>query len=77
MFILSYLQERAVATMLYLLALQAVTHCPFRVVDEINQGSFRSNLSSFHFFRPLWLGTSLRFFFFFFFVQAWIPAMKG
>ncbi|CEO99441.1 hypothetical protein PBRA_001347, partial [Plasmodiophora brassicae] len=30
--------EKSVATMLYLLALQAVTKCPFRVVDEINQG---------------------------------------
>lgn len=30
--------ERSVATMLYLLALQSVTTCPFRVVDEINQG---------------------------------------
>ena len=26
------------STMLYLLALQATAHCPFRVVDEINQG---------------------------------------
>ena len=30
--------ERSVATMLYLLCLQNVTECPFRVVDEINQG---------------------------------------
>eukprot|EP00042_Codosiga_hollandica_P046048 m.477770 g.477770 ORF g.477770 m.477770 type:complete len:245 (+) comp57163_c0_seq23:2506-3240(+) len=30
--------ERSVATMLYLMALQALTKCPFRVVDEINQG---------------------------------------
>ena len=29
--------ERAVTTMLYILALQEVTPCPFRVVDEINQ----------------------------------------
>ena len=30
--------ERSVSTMLYLLALQATATCPFRVVDEINQG---------------------------------------
>lgn len=30
--------ERSVATMLYLIALQHLTHCPFRLVDEINQG---------------------------------------
>ncbi|XP_053709705.1 structural maintenance of chromosomes protein 5 [Synchiropus splendidus] len=30
--------ERSVATMLYLLALQELNRCPFRVVDEINQG---------------------------------------
>jgi len=30
--------EKSVATMLYLLCLQEVTHCPFRMVDEINQG---------------------------------------
>ena len=30
--------ERSVSTMLYLLALQATVSCPFRVVDEINQG---------------------------------------
>lgn len=30
--------EKSVATMLYLLALQKLTECPFRVVDEINQG---------------------------------------
>jgi len=35
--------ERAVATMLYILAMQAVTPCPFRVVDEINQGMDRHN----------------------------------
>lgn len=29
--------ERSVATMLFLLCLQKVTDCPFRVVDEINQ----------------------------------------
>ena len=29
--------ERSVSTMLYLMALQGVTACPFRVVDEINQ----------------------------------------
>jgi chromosome segregation ATPase len=30
--------ERALATFLYLLAMQEMTNCPFRVVDEINQG---------------------------------------
>jgi chromosome segregation ATPase len=30
--------ERSVSTMLYLLALQDMTKCPFRAVDEINQG---------------------------------------
>jgi chromosome segregation ATPase len=30
--------ERSVSTMLFLLALQEITECPFRVVDEINQG---------------------------------------
>uniref|UniRef100_A0A1X7TU81 Structural maintenance of chromosomes protein 5 n=2 Tax=Amphimedon queenslandica TaxID=400682 RepID=A0A1X7TU81_AMPQE len=30
--------ERSVFTMLYLMALQDITNCPFRVVDEINQG---------------------------------------
>ncbi|KAK9813986.1 hypothetical protein WJX73_007994 [Symbiochloris irregularis] len=30
--------ERALTTMLYLIAIQGVTVCPFRVVDEINQG---------------------------------------
>lgn len=30
--------ERSVATMLYLIALQNLSHCPFRLVDEINQG---------------------------------------
>jgi len=29
--------ERSVATMLYLVALQNLSHCPFRLVDEINQ----------------------------------------
>lgn len=31
-------QERSVATMLYLISLQELTPCPFRLVDEINQG---------------------------------------
>ena len=35
--------ERSVATMLYLLCLQRVTHTPFRVVDEINQGMDAKN----------------------------------
>ncbi len=30
--------ERSVSTMLYLMALQGTSSCPFRVVDEINQG---------------------------------------
>ncbi len=30
--------ERSVSTMLFLLSLQQLTHSPFRVVDEINQG---------------------------------------
>ncbi|XP_070824536.1 structural maintenance of chromosomes protein 5 isoform X2 [Chaetodon trifascialis] len=30
--------ERSVTTMLYLMALQELNRCPFRVVDEINQG---------------------------------------
>ncbi|KAA0703712.1 Structural maintenance of chromosomes protein 5 [Triplophysa tibetana] len=30
--------ERSVSTMLYLMALQDLNRCPFRVVDEINQG---------------------------------------
>jgi len=29
--------ERSVSTMLYLMALQDITSCPFRAVDEINQ----------------------------------------
>lgn len=30
--------EKSVATMMYMIALQEMTRCPFRVVDEINQG---------------------------------------
>jgi len=30
--------ERSVSTMLYLISLQDLTDCPFRLVDEINQG---------------------------------------
>lgn len=29
--------ERSVSTMMYLMALQDISNCPFRVVDEINQ----------------------------------------
>lgn len=29
--------ERAVATMVFMLALQSETRCPFRLIDEINQ----------------------------------------
>ena len=32
--------EKSVATMLYMIALQEMTKCPFRVVDEINQVIF-------------------------------------
>ena len=35
-----HFQERSVSTILYLVSLQDLTHCPFRVVDEINQGNF-------------------------------------
>lgn len=35
--------ERAVSTMLYLLALQDLNRCPIRVVDEINQGMDPNN----------------------------------
>ena len=30
--------EKSVSTMLYIIALQDITQCPFRLVDEINQG---------------------------------------
>lgn len=32
--------ERSVSTMLYLMALQDITSCPFRAVDEINQVTY-------------------------------------
>lgn len=35
--------ERSVSTMLYLMALQELNKCPFRVVDEINQGMDTNN----------------------------------
>jgi len=35
--------ERSVTTMLYLLSLQDLTPCPFRLVDEINQGMDPTN----------------------------------
>ncbi len=35
--------EKSVSTMLYLLCLQEVTLCPFRMVDEINQGMDATN----------------------------------
>ena len=35
--------ERSVSTIMYLLSLQALTVCPFRVVDEINQGMDPTN----------------------------------
>uniref|UniRef100_A0A0D3GBP6 Structural maintenance of chromosomes protein 5 n=1 Tax=Oryza barthii TaxID=65489 RepID=A0A0D3GBP6_9ORYZ len=37
--------ERSVSTILYLVSLQDLTNCPFRVVDEINQG--KPTLTSF------------------------------
>jgi len=33
--------ERALTTALFLLALQEITHFPFRIVDEINQVCFK------------------------------------
>lgn len=42
----SYFQsggERSVSTMLYLISLQELTKCPFRLVDEINQGMDPNN----------------------------------
>jgi len=35
--------ERSVSTMLYLISLQDLTPCPFRLVDEINQGMDPTN----------------------------------
>ncbi|XP_071964942.1 structural maintenance of chromosomes protein 5-like [Antedon mediterranea] len=35
--------ERSVSTILYLMALQEINKCPFRVVDEINQGMDPNN----------------------------------
>ena len=35
--------ERSVCTMVYLLSLQEVTECPFRLVDEVNQGMDPTN----------------------------------
>ncbi|XP_064032553.1 structural maintenance of chromosomes protein 5 [Pogoniulus pusillus] len=35
--------EKSVSTMLYLMALQELNRCPFRVVDEINQGMDPTN----------------------------------
>uniref|UniRef100_H3DCC8 Structural maintenance of chromosomes protein 5 n=1 Tax=Tetraodon nigroviridis TaxID=99883 RepID=H3DCC8_TETNG len=35
--------ERSVSTMLYLMSLQELNRCPFRVVDEINQGMDPTN----------------------------------
>ena len=35
--------EKSVATMMYMIALQEMTKCPFRVVDEINQGMDPTN----------------------------------
>lgn len=38
--------ERSVSTMLYLMALQELNRCPFRVVDEINQVVLTHSLNS-------------------------------
>ena len=35
--------EKSVSTMLYLMSIQSLTKCPFRVVDEINQGMDAKN----------------------------------
>ena len=35
--------ERTVSTIMYLMALQKLTNCPFRAVDEINQGMDDAN----------------------------------
>ncbi|MBN3322157.1 SMC5 protein, partial [Atractosteus spatula] len=37
--------ERSVSTMLYLMSLQELNRCPFRVVDEINQARLLQNLT--------------------------------
>lgn len=37
-YLLLSLQERSVSTILYLISMQDLSKCPFRVVDEINQG---------------------------------------
>ena len=37
-------QECSVSTMLYLISLQDLTNCPFRVVDEINQGKTKGHV---------------------------------
>mmetsp|Transcript_45867 Transcript_45867/g.74839 ORF Transcript_45867/g.74839 Transcript_45867/m.74839 type:complete len:983 (-) Transcript_45867:11-2959(-) len=41
--------EKSVSTMIYLISLQNLTNCPFRVVDEINQGmDARNERAIFH-----------------------------
>eukprot|EP00727_Mastigamoeba_balamuthi_P003164 m51a1_g12845 putative structural maintenance of chromosome protein (612) ;mRNA; f:698-3170 len=35
--------EKSVSTMLYMISLQGLSHCPFRLVDEINQGMDAKN----------------------------------
>lgn len=40
--------ERSVSTILYLVSLQDLTNCPFRVVDEINQGKHCPHLCRFY-----------------------------
>jgi len=40
-------QERSVSTIVYLVSLQDLTNCPFRVVDEINQGLLVFRVNSF------------------------------
>ncbi|CAJ1937515.1 unnamed protein product [Sphenostylis stenocarpa] len=39
--------ERSVSTIVYLVSLQDLTNCPFRVVDEINQALYRRSLTVF------------------------------
>ena len=38
--------ERSVATIIFMLSLQELSHVPFRCVDEINQGGFGTYVSA-------------------------------
>ena len=53
--------EKSVATMLYLVSLQPLTPCPFRLVDEINQGMDARN-------ERMIFEQGLHFFYFLFFI---------